>query len=174
MEWLLVLLAGGLVYWFVVSTKKGQADSRTHGGGTPKAAPVIGPVAEPDNDSHAIAGDVDKDNWEGSFWEVVTPRKIDANLAIKYQDGVGSVTRRTIRLMKYGPWEGGAMLWAYCDLRKANRTFRTDRIIECADVDTGEVIGNLEAWLEAKYAQSPERALEKVVESSWDVLRVLY
>lgn len=174
MEWLLVLLAGAVVYWFVVSKKKSRTDSQIQDGEAFSVANATSSKAEPDVNFPNPVIDGEKDNWEGSFWEVVTPRKIDANLDIKYRDGAGSVTRRTIRLMKYGPWEGGAMLWAYCDLRKANRTFRTDRIVECADVDTGEVVGNLEEWLNAKYEQSPERALEIVVESCWDVLRVLY
>lgn len=116
----------------------------------------------------------DHDNWEGTFWDVQSPRNIEANLGIEYSDGAGSVTRREIRLMKYGPWEGGALLWAFCRLRQANRTFRTDRIISCTDIDTGEVIDDLENWLDDKYHQSPDRAIERIIESAWDALRILY
>lgn len=116
----------------------------------------------------------DEDTWEGAFWDVQSPRKVSANLKIKYRDAAGSSTDRTIKLMKYGPWEGGSILWAYCNLRNANRTFRTDRISACTDIDTGEVIVSLENWLDSKYQQSPERAIEKIVESSWDVIRVLF
>lgn len=118
--------------------------------------------------------DPDHDNWEGAFWDVPSPRNISANLRIDYRDGVGSRSNRNIRLMKYGVWEGGAILWAYCHLRQANRTFRTDRIISCTDLDSGEVIENLKAWLDEKYQASPEHAIEKIVETTWDVLRVLY
>lgn len=118
--------------------------------------------------------DPDHDNWEGAFWDVPSPRNISANLRIEYQDGAGSRTTRDIRLMKYGPWEGGAILWAYCNLRQANRTFRTDRIVSCTDLDTGEIIENLESWLDGKYQASPDRSLEKIIETAWDALRVLY
>lgn len=118
--------------------------------------------------------DPDRDNWEGAFWDVQSPRNIEANLSIEYRDGAGSLTKRDIRLMKYGPWEGGAILWAYCHLRQANRTFRTDRVISSVDLDTGEVIGNLEAWLDAKYQDSPDRAIEKIIETTWDAVRVLF
>jgi len=118
--------------------------------------------------------DQDHDNWEGAFWDVPSPRNITGNLRIDYRDGAGSRTTRNIRLMKYGAWEGGAILWAYCHLRRANRTFRTDRIISCTDLDTGEIIENLEVWLENKYQASPDRAIEKILETTWDVLRVLY
>lgn len=124
--------------------------------------------------SHSTQDKPDRDNWEGAFWDVPSPRKISGNLHIEYTDGAGSRTSRDIRLMKYGAWEGGAMIWAYCNLRHANRTFRTDRIISCTDLDSGEVIENLEAWLDEQYQSSPDRAIEKVIESSWDVLRVLY
>lgn len=118
--------------------------------------------------------DPDHDNWEGAFWDVPSPRNISGNLRIDYRDGAGSRTTRNIRLMKYGSWEGGAILWAYCYLRQANRTFRTDRIASCTDLDTGEIILNLKAWLDEKYQASPDRVLEKIIDTSWDLLRVLY
>lgn len=124
--------------------------------------------------SQAQQTDSDHDNWEGAFWDVQSPRNISANLRIDYRDGSDSRTVRDIRLMKYGAWEGGAILWAYCHLRQANRTFRTDRIISCTDLDTGEIIGNLEMWLDEKYQASPDRAIEKIIETTWDALRVLY
>ncbi|MCP5269511.1 MAG: hypothetical protein H6943_10835 [Zoogloeaceae bacterium] len=118
--------------------------------------------------------DQDRDNWEGAFWDVQSPRNIEALLRIEYRDGNGSLTKRDIRLMKYGPWEGGAILWAFCHLRQANRTFRTDRILACVDLGTGEVIGDLKKWLDSKYQDSPDRAIEEVIETAWDAIRVLY
>jgi len=124
--------------------------------------------------SRSTESNPDQDNWEGAFWDVQSPRNIDANLCIEYRDGAGSFTKRNIRLMKYGAWDGGAILWAYCHLRNANRTFRTDRIISCVDLDTGEVIDNLETWLDSKYQDSPDRAIEKIIETAWDAIRVLF
>jgi predicted DNA-binding transcriptional regulator YafY len=124
--------------------------------------------------SQSTESDPDRDSWEGAFWDVQSPRNIEANLRIEYRDGNGSLTKRDIRLMKYGPWEGGAILWAYCHLRQANRTFRTDRILTCVDLDAGEVIENLETWLDAKYQDSPDRAIEEVIETAWDAVRVLF
>jgi hypothetical protein len=114
------------------------------------------------------------DNWEGAFWDVQTPRDLSANLRIEYRDGAGSETKRDIQLMRYGPWEGGAILWAYCHLRQANRTFRTDRVLKCVDLDTGEVIDDLANWLDAKYQTSPDRAIEHIIETAWDAVRVLF
>lgn len=127
-----------------------------------------------DSSADKYQPDPDHDNWEGAFWDVQSPRNITANLRIEYRDGVGSRTTRDIRLMKYGAAEGGTMLWAYCHLRQANRTFRTDRIIACTDLDSGEIINNLEAWLNEKYQASPDFAIENIIETTWDALRVLY
>ena len=115
-----------------------------------------------------------RDNWEGTFWEVRSPRNQHANLRIEYKDGKGARTERNITVMKYGAWEGGAILWAFCQLRDANRTFRTDRVLSCVDLDTGEVIGDLAAWLDKRYEASPDRALEKLIDTAWNAIRVLY
>lgn len=125
-------------------------------------------------DESPPASEPDHDNWEGAFWDVQSPRNISGNLHLIYKDGVGSQTTRDIRLMKYAPWDGGAILWAYCNLRQANRTFRADRIISCTDLDTGEIINNLENWLDDRYMASPDRAIEQIIDTAWDALRVLF
>jgi hypothetical protein len=116
----------------------------------------------------------DHDNWEGTFWDVQSPRSISANLRIEYRDGAGSFTKRDIRLMRYGPWQGGALMFAYCHLRQASRTFRSDRVLKCVDLDTGEVIQDVANWLDASYQTSPDRAIEQIIETAWDAIRVLF
>lgn len=123
--------------------------------------------------SHADL-DPDYDNWEGTFWDVTSPRSIKANLRLKYRDGAGNTTQRDVEVWKYGAWEGGAILIGHCHLRGATRTFRTDRILACTDVDTGEIINDLPAWLAANWENSPDRAIELVMEKAWDVIRVLF
>lgn len=173
----LALMMGGIAF-IGYQIVRGMVDSRSSRAGQRQGEHEI-PIklvfsTEYRREENEHNQDSDHDNWEGAFWDVPSPRNISANLRIDYQDGVGSRTTRDIRLMKYGPWEGGAILWAYCHLRKANRTFRTDRIAMCTDLDTGEIIGNLEAWLDDKYQASPDHALEKIIETAWDALRVLY
>lgn len=158
MEWLLIVGVVGFILWQIIN-----------GFASENKKPAFTVTTIVTDDSHP-----DHDNWEGAFWDVTSPRNISANLRIVYTDGVGSRSNRNIRLMKYGQWGGGAILWAYCHLRQANRTFRTDRIVSCTDLDTGEIIENLESWLDGKYQASPDRALEKIIETAWDVLRVLY
>jgi len=99
---------------------------------------------------------------------------VAARLRLDYRDGGGNRTSRDFTLANYGPWEGGAILIGHCHLRNATRTFRTDRIISCTDLDTGEIIPNLEAWLDAKWQASPDRAIEQIIETAWDAIRVLF
>ncbi|MBW7903000.1 MAG: hypothetical protein H3C26_16075 [Rhodocyclaceae bacterium] len=108
-----------------------------------------------------VRGDSGRDSWEGSFYEVEDPRELAANLRITYRTGAGSQTTRDIRLMRYGEWEGGAILWAHCRLRRANRTFRTDRVLSCIDLDTGEIIDDLHAWLDDRYEALIGDAVER-------------
>ena len=136
--------------------------------------PVITTEYHSEGNSKQYEPDPNRDNWEGAFWEVQSPKNVQAKLRIEYRDGADSMTKRDIQVMKYGHWEGGAILWAYCQLRHANRTFRTDRIISCTDLDTGEIIKNLEAWLDTKYQDSPDRAIEQVIDTAWDAVRVLF
>jgi len=169
MEWLLLFSFIGFIIWQIL--KGVSAENKK-----PRLTVTTTVTDDSEDGQRRARGEPNQehDNWEGSFWNVQSPRNISADLRIDYRDGVGSSSTRNIRLMKYGAWEGGAILWAYCHLRQANRTFRTDRIISCTDLNSGEIIENLEAWLDEKYQASPEHALEKIVETAWDALRVLY
>ncbi|NJD26355.1 MAG: hypothetical protein FIB06_13235 [Betaproteobacteria bacterium] len=173
MDFLGVLLFLVVLAYFLSPIVKGYKEGRRS---EEKEAP-INRVTTTGSRSDGTTGheaDQDHDNWEGAFWDVQSPRNVKADLRIEYRDGAGSVTKRDIQVMKYGAWDGGAILWAYCQLRRANRTFRTDRVISCTDLDTGEVIEELEKWLDAKYQESPDRAIEQVIETAWDAVRVLF
>jgi hypothetical protein len=173
MEFLGVLLFILVLGYFLLSIVKGYKEGRQPDEKEIPIKLVITTEYRSEGGSE-YQPDPNRDNWEGAFWDVQSPRNVKANLRIEYRDGSGSVTKRDIQVMKYGPWDGGAILWAYCQLRQANRTFRTDRIISCTDLDTGEVIEELEAWLDAKYQESPDRAIEQIIETAWDAVRVLF
>ena len=118
-------------------------------------------------------GDDSRDNWEGSFWDVSTPQAVDARLRIEYTDGNGNTTNRSIRVRQFGEREDHILILAHCLLRDATRTFRTDRIRECIDEETGEVVGDVAAFLRHKYESSPDRAVDRLVDDEIDTLRVL-
>jgi WYL domain-containing protein len=119
-------------------------------------------------------GDSGRDAWEGSFWEVQEPRPVRIRLRIGYVNAGGVGSERTVDVRQFGAYEGTVLLIGHCHLRRATRTFRVDRITQCVDETTGEVITNLGEYLETKYSQSPDRAWERpVAGGEYDVLRVL-
>lgn len=113
------------------------------------------------------------DNWEGSFWEVEDPIPAKATLLIKYTDGDGVASERTVDVRQVGPTPYGALLIGRCQLRNATRTFRTDRINHCVDAETGEIIEDVYAYLRNRYQSSPDYTLDQLLDNEYDVLRVL-
>lgn len=97
------------------------------------------------------------DNFEGWFYDEVEeyfPANI--RLKIKYLDGKGQTTERVVNVYKFGEATHGWFFLAYCELREENRTFRSDRILECVDIKTGEFINNLPALLIEQWHNSDE------------------
>lgn len=86
--------------------------------------------------------DSDYDNYEGTYYGSVKDEiPYSHKFTLKYKDGNGRVTTRNIVTKKIGEtFDGDYMLLAYCELRNANRTFYASRMIELADLDTGEFI----------------------------------
>lgn len=73
---------------------------------------------------------------------------ISANLRIQYEDADGEPSTRDVDVLYYYPESG--YIFGKCKLRRANRTFRLDRIKEAIDRDTGEVIKGLRSFLRKK------------------------
>ncbi len=115
----------------------------------------------------------DKDEWEGSFWEVVRPTPVAAHLQLSYTDGSGKYTERTVQIRKFGMYVDSVLLIGHCELRNATRTFRTDRISQCVNKETGEVIADVTEFLTNKYKQSPQKTKDSLLEEEYDLLRVL-
>lgn len=135
---------------------------------TPRAlAASDAPAASP---SEASAKN---DTWEGSFWDVGTPHAVHALLRFDYRNGDGELTQRTVSVRRFGGYMDTTLLLGRCHLRNANRSFRADRIQNCVDQETGEIIDDLPGWLHARYASSPDRARDKLLAAEHDLLSVL-
>lgn len=116
---------------------------------------------------------IDKDEWEGSFWEVTQPLPAKARLRLKYTDAAGRKTERTVDVRQFGSIGPNALLIGHCSMRDATRTFRSDRIESCIDEETGEVVTDVREYLQTKYDQSPDRTKDLLLEGEYDTLRVL-
>ncbi len=116
---------------------------------------------------------IEKDEWEGSFWEVTQPLPAKAKLRISYTDGASRRTERTVNVRQFGSMGPNALIIGHCNMRNATRTFRSDRIESCIDEETGEVVTDVRAFLQMKYDQSPDRTKDLLLEGEYDTLRIL-
>jgi hypothetical protein len=67
-------------------------------------------------------------------------------LGIVYEDTRGKVSRRMVRVKAIGPSDGAGYVHGFCQLRRADRTFRIDGIREVVDHRTGETFTDAAAY----------------------------
>lgn len=168
------LLLGALVIWVVYKAiaKPRQAPSNSQQ--ELHEIPIKITVSY-DNDGYGRQPreSIDKDEWEGSFWEVSQPFPVKAKLRLKYTDGASRRTERTVDVRQFGSVGPNILLIGHCNMRNATRTFRNDRIESCIDEETGEVVSEVRAYLQTKYDQSPDRTKDLLLDGEYDTLRVL-
>lgn len=116
----------------------------------------------------------DKDDWVGMFWEVDKPRPVNAVLNLNYQSGKGERTERIVDVQNFGYYGDFVYLNGICRLRGESRSFRTDRILQCIDIESGEVIDNVHDFIQEKYKQTPEYSIDSLTENEYDAFRVLF
>lgn len=96
-----------------------------------------------------------------------------AHLEIDYRDVKGARTHRRIRVRRFTPGRSHGMINAFCHLRHDYRSFRTDRVRKCIDLETGEIVKDTAKHLSGKHEKSPSRVLEMLMRKYRDVIRVL-
>lgn len=81
-------------------------------------------------------------------------------IELQYQDFAGDCTRRVVSVQGFSRSRRGqsGCLEAFCHLRQEQRTFRFDRIRQAVDMETGEVLQDLEAFLSARKAAAQAAA----------------
>lgn len=114
-----------------------------------------------------------RDKWEGSFWDVVQPIPAKATLRLKYTDGDGQQSERTVDVRQFGVYGESTLLIGHCRMRNATRSFRVDRVQSCVDGITGEIIDDIPTFLRRIYDESPDRTKDLLVEGEFDTLRIL-
>ena len=92
---------------------------------------------------------------------------------MKYTDGAGKKSERSVDVKQFGAIGTSTLLIGHCHMRDATRTFRVDRIETCVDEETGQVVNDVRAYLECKYAESPNRTKDQLVADEFDTLRIL-
>lgn len=116
----------------------------------------------------------DRDAWEGGFWSARDPRNARVNLELEYTDGEGRRSKRRITTHSYDHSLHGGLILARCHLRQAMRSFRIDRVRSAIDTDTGEVVDDLLAHMDAAYARSPQGVRDAFFADYTELLKVLF
>ena len=127
------------------------------------------------------APEVDKDSWvnldAGEHAPGMPEHQLDGvELHIGYLDGSGKTTQRDIAVKRYAhnPETGEGVIYAFCFLRQANRTFILRRIQQASDPETGEIIPNIGGYLDAAYQATPEHAVDQFFEQHDAAVTVLF
>ena len=77
-----------------------------------------------------------------------------ADLRIQYKDLNGRVTERNIHLRSVVKKDGVLWMHSHCDLRGETRSFLGSRVIQCVDLNTGELISDVVAFFDQMHDQS--------------------
>lgn len=97
------------------------------------------------------------DAWESDY--VISEEEqyaVDLPAWVHYRDSKGQDSRREIAVRRIAKREDGSfVLLAFCQVRKANRSFVVSRIEQFIDLTTGEVVPDVGPHLMACYWASP-------------------
>jgi len=127
--------------------------------------------------SFHVGYDEPEDEPDWSAEEVKTsyrPRPVKAQIKIRYTDSNGKSSERVVDVRECDTGAPDGYLNGFCHTRGAIRTFRLDRIESAIDLETGELIHNLNHFADKKYEESPVAAVDKLFEDHSDALRVLF
>lgn len=124
-------------------------------------------------EEYANATEQGADRWDGWFYEAEQQRYLQKNVIIRYLDASDKPSQRMVRVKGFEPNRPDGLLFGFCELRNANRTFRFDRIQHAIDADTGEILPNLQAWLNQEYEALPIAALDRILSDHYDEIQIL-
>lgn len=114
------------------------------------------------------------DSFEQEYWSIDEPCAVTARLRFEYTDAEGRLSEREVDVREFGRGPNGkTYILGHCALRKDVRTFRTDRMEDTVDLDTGEVIIDVKRYLKTRYQASPAAGADVLLAEEFDALRVL-
>jgi uncharacterized tellurite resistance protein B-like protein len=163
---LIVVAAVAVFLWKVLSAKKAEPPQELR---PPAPSPQPRPMSQPQDDG--------KDAWEE--WDYMgaevasTGKELTRRLKIRFTDKDGQKTEREIDTKRFLADDKDGVLQAFCHLRQANRPFRLSRVSHAVDLDTGEVLQDLPAWLAAQYANTPRGQADAFIDAHGDALSAL-
>lgn len=149
MGWIILLLAGGGVWWFVaryrtprLPAEKGQSDALRQPSRPVTAVPRLAEYTQ-DDDGQIPYGD----------GPIV---RSSLHLFISYRGGSGVLSERKIVCEALrGCGESDVAVTAWCEGSRARRTFLCSRILECVDTASGEMIDPPDRLIRAEFERDP-------------------
>lgn len=108
------------------------------------------------------------------FFDRGNGRTLTAEIEIDFKDRSGNKTRRHITTRSYQYNVNDGLIDAFCHLRNARRPFLFSRIEQATDLETGQVIGDLRAWLDEKYKLTPAARVDELLDEHWAGLSCLH
>ena len=169
MEWLAWLLIAWLLWHFVGQhvVKAAESEPPQKQQQHQNAPDASRSNTEPSQKTY------DGDTWEGAFFDVGAQHSIKKTVRINYLDGNDSPTQRVVDIKAFEPQGASGLVIGRCRLRNATRTFRFDRMQEVVDVETGEIISNLQRCLNEEWAASPAPVLDNLYDAHHDALKLM-
>ena len=90
----------------------------------------------------------EKDAWDVFYYGVAEQLKVNITLQFDYIDRNDVKTNRVVDVRGVSYDGFGTLLLCHCHLRGEMRNFRPNRIKNCIDVETGEVVGNVMQYVQ--------------------------
>lgn len=90
-------------------------------------------------------------------------------LTIGYTDAVESQTVRGVSVTEFDPIQ----MFGLCHLREQYRTFLFERVTSCVDVNTGEIVTNINKHLWDTYCKTPVYTLDQLEKNNRRALQIL-
>lgn len=138
MEPLLLFLAGVAGLWWLRQVTRPKPAARSYG--TRAVAWQSESARARIRESRRPSLDAD------SLWSRRDARPFSTTVGLSYRDDAGVITERTVIVDRVGRLHHALYFGGMCQLRQADRTFRVDRVIECWDPSTGEIIVEMEKF----------------------------
>lgn len=125
------------------------------------------------NEASTARSQLDKDAWEGAFYDAEEQRSAKKTVQLQYRDGNGTTSERVIDIRAYEPNNPNGLVIAHCHLRDATRTFRFDRMSRVVDTESGGIINDLQKKLNVDWEESPARTLDTLIEQHREALKMM-
>jgi len=101
-------------------------------------------------------------------------KKISVLLNITYEDSKRNETNRTVKVISFNNQNYAGSFYRYCYLRENYTTFRFDRILDCANEETGEVIEDIQVYLNELFEELPKSFEDELLNNHSNIVKILY